>query len=93
MTTTKQSLLSAETFDCTTTFSGVLAAEKQTNKQTKSFHVYDTMADIQYQACFGNCLKTIKPQKIKIKKISTRSFTLSSVRTANKKKVDEMHRN
>lgn len=48
----------------------------------------ETMANIQYQAYFGKLLK----DKQNTKKLSTRSFTLSSVRIANKI-VDEMHRN
>ena len=38
-------------------FSVVLAAEKTPKQNKKSFHVYETMADIQYQAYFGKLFK------------------------------------
>lgn len=48
------------------------------------------MADIQYQAYFGKLFED--NQNAHKKNISTRSFTLNSVRIANEI-ADEMHRN
>lgn len=56
----------------------------------KSFNVNETMADIEYQAYFGKLFED--NQNAHKKNISTRSFTLNSVRIANEI-ADEMHRN
>lgn len=47
------------------------------SRKKKSFHVYETMADIQYQADFGKLFKDNQNTKKNL-------FTLSSVRIATK---------